>query len=150
MSTRHLIAVVINGQFKVAQYGHYDGYPSKAGIKCLRFLRSLVKRDSIKPFMEKVKNCSWVTTSFLDKIYHLDSWKTKYPEYSGSTSFNILNLIDKSTNGLKLENHLEFAEDSLYCEWVWLIDFDKRVFEVYEGFNLFPLSEGDRFFFLQR
>lgn len=30
-----------------------------------------------------------------------------------------------------------------------MIDLDKRTFEVYEGFNQEPLTEDDRFFFLE-
>jgi hypothetical protein len=29
----------------------------------------------------------------------------------------------------------EFALDSLFCEWAYVIDLDREVFEVYEGFS---------------
>jgi hypothetical protein len=44
---------------------------------------------------------------------------------------------------------LEFAADSLFCEWAYVIDFDSNTFDVYKGFNTQPLKETDRFYFLE-
>jgi hypothetical protein len=35
MGTRHLIAVQLGGEYRVAQYGQWDGYPDSAGIDVL-------------------------------------------------------------------------------------------------------------------
>ena len=51
--------------------------------------------------------------------------------------------------GPYLEDDINFAADSLFCEWAYVIDLDKRTFEVYEGFNKEPLNEDERFFFLE-
>ena len=51
-------------------------------------------------------------------------------------------------NKTKLQNSLNFAADSLFCEWVYVIDLDKNTFEIYEGFNHEPLTQDDRFYFL--
>ena len=48
-----------------------------------------------------------------------------------------------------LKNSINFAKNSLYCEWAYVIDLDKDIFEVYIGSNLLNLSENERFFFLQ-
>lgn len=39
MGTRNLTAVYLDGQYKVAQYGQWDGYPEGQGITVLTFLR---------------------------------------------------------------------------------------------------------------
>ena len=44
----------------------------------------------------------------------------------------------------------EFAKDSLYCEWAYIIDFDKNAFEVYKGLNTMGIRPEDRFFSLMR
>jgi hypothetical protein len=39
---------------------------------------------------------------------------------------------------------LDFAGDSLFCEWAYVVDFDENTFEVYKGFVKEP-HEGERF-----
>ena len=39
MGTRFLTAVFADGQYRVAQYGQWDGYPEGAGVNILHFLR---------------------------------------------------------------------------------------------------------------
>lgn len=38
MGTRHLIAAVIDGEYKIAQYGQWDGDPEGQGLTVLDFL----------------------------------------------------------------------------------------------------------------
>ena len=58
-------------------------------------------------------------------------------------------MVAQSNDGLVLQNDLDFAADSLFCEWAWVLDLDAGTFEGYEGFNRAnPLTEEDRFFFL--
>jgi hypothetical protein len=44
-----------------------------------------------------------------------------------------------------LSDQIDFANDSLYCEYAYVIDLDKDILEVYQGFNKEPLPEGARF-----
>ncbi len=39
--TRNLTCVVVGGEYKVAQYGQWDGYPSGQGLTALNFLRGM-------------------------------------------------------------------------------------------------------------
>ena len=53
-------------------------------------------------------------------------------------------------DGISLQNDIDFAADSLFCEWAWLIDLDAGTFEGYRGFNDHTeLNEDDRFYFLR-
>ena len=38
MGTRNLTVVFMDGEYKVAQYGQWDGYPEGQGITCFNFL----------------------------------------------------------------------------------------------------------------
>lgn len=153
MGTRNLTIVKIDNQYKVAQYGQWDGYPEGQGATVLEFLKSYNRRV----FEQKVRNCSFLTEQESDQINteceHLAHnnwcWQDKWPELSRDTGAKILQLISSSENGLKLQNELDFAADSLFCEWAYVIDFDINKLEVYEGFNKNPLGSNDRFFNLK-
>ena len=41
MGTRHLTAVHVDGEYKIAQYGQWDGYPEGQGMTALTFARRI-------------------------------------------------------------------------------------------------------------
>ena len=75
-----------------------------------------------------------------------DKFFGKYPQFSRDTGSGILNLIADADNGMKLRDDYNFAADSLFCEWAYVIDLDKNTFEIYKGFNQTPLEANERFF----
>ena len=158
MGTRNLTVVFVDGEYKVAQYGQWDGYPEGQGMKCLRFLRNDMNEDV---FREKLKNVRFATEKELDNIFGEFCGKNGYicseqysklykvhPEMHRDTGAEILNMIQDGDIRL-LKKDLFFAADGLFCEWAYVIDLDKRTFEVYTGFHKEPLTEKDRFFFLK-
>lgn len=156
MGTRNLTIVYLDGEYKVAQYGQWDGYPEGQGVTALKFARSLGNPVVMEGFKRKVRAASWITDSGIKKINtdidagKLKDWQGVYPELSRDTCAEILNLILERGDGIKLQNDIEFAADSLFCEWAWLIDLDLGTFEGYKGFNDYaPLRPNDRFYFLR-
>lgn len=157
MGTRHLICVVKNGEYKVAQYGQWDGYPDGQGTGVLKFLTGMNK----ELFTQKVEQLSFATEEEHKQTYIdagaepnsewvtmdvSDRHKKLYPENSRDTGSDILGMVQNSTKPLKLINGIDFADDSLFCEWAYVVDLDKNTFEVYEGFNKTPLAESERFY----
>lgn len=157
MGTRHLIAVMHGGEYKVAQYGQWDGYPSGQGLDVLNFLQAKMDRAL---FEAKLKDVSFIsqeelTQRWLDAGADPDSsWvtmqvaetmKSRYPENSRDTGSEILTIIQDADRPIKIVNSLDFAGDSVFCEWGYVIDLDKNTFEVYKGFNEISLTESDRF-----
>ena len=71
---------------------------------------------------------------------------TLYPENCRDTGADILHIIQNTIKPLKLQNSIDFAANSLCCEWAYVIDLDKNTFEVYQGFNKLPLTENERFY----
>lgn len=53
------------------------------------------------------------------------------------------------SEGMKLQDSINFAADGLFCEWAWVIDLDAGTFEGYCGFGQTSLAENDRFYFLR-
>lgn len=162
MGTRGLTMVICDGETKVAQYGQWDHYPEGNGITCLEFLQ----KGILDKFREKLKRCRFTTNedeteieNFLKSIGSENGWvnssqskkyNQKYPYFSRDHGSDILNVILESDDTeILLKNSMNFASDSLFCEYAYVIDLDKNTFEVFEGFNQKPLDESERFYHLQ-
>ena len=160
MGTRNLTAVKIDGQYRVAQYGQWDGYPEGQGMTCLHFLREQMDAALFKQSLGKTTfidpkdlNALWMEYGADDNglvsLEVADKMKRDHPEFSRDTGAEILALVQNHPEGMRLQNELEFAADGLFCEWAWVIDFDTGTFEAYTGFNKSqPLTPEDRFYFL--
>lgn len=159
MGTRNLTMVISNGETKVAQYGQWDGYPSGNGVVVLDFL-STNNLDDFKKKLSKVKFMNGSKEKEINKwlksigcengwmdgdqsiLYH-----QKYPYLTRDNGAKILGMImNGEEDEIWITDSTDFASDSLFCEWAYLVDLDKNVLEVYEGFNKNPLTIEDRFF----
>ena len=157
MGTRHLIAVVKDKKYVVAQYGQWDGYLSGQGKDILSFLKNDIDRKKFENNLDKV---SYATSDELQRMWKeagaddsefigmevSDKFKEMYPENSRDTGANILNIIKDTNKPLKIVNDINFPKDGLMCDYAYVIDFDNSVFEVYRGFNEEPLVSTDRFY----
>lgn len=155
MGTRHLTAVVADGDYKVAQYGQWDGYPSGQGKTVLDFLR----RTNLNMFADKVRACTFIDADEIEQRWKSvgaddsgfvgmdvdDKFKANWPQLSRDIGAKVLEYIYNQPSGVELKNSLYFVADSLFCEWAYVIDLDKGTFEVYEGFNKKPLDPSERF-----
>ena len=158
MGTRNLTMVIKGEKPVVAQYGQWDGYPGGQGITALKFLRS----KSFNKFKKKLDLIRFATKEdiaeveeFMKSIGVNDGWMNmdqsgkyheKYPFLTRDHGAKILQLIQDNNDPVFLTDSTNFANDSLFCEWAYVIDLDKNTFEVYEGFNKKPLEEGERFY----
>ena len=159
MGTRNLTIVVLNNFYKVAQYCQWDGYVTGQGATVLKFLESL--NGNFHNFTNKVSQTSFVREDHIAKLWELagakdgmatmdvsDKMKKQFPQFQRDMGANVLEAI---LNGsvTELQNEINFAGDSLFCEWAYVIDLDKNQLEVYRGFNKEPLLKNDRFKFLE-
>ena len=79
----------------------------------------------------------------------LPNWEQFHPSLDRDKGCKILS--DITFNGVqKVKNNVDFAGDSLFCEWAYVIDLDHNTFEIYKGFNKEKLTEKDRFYFLMK
>jgi hypothetical protein len=158
MGTRNLTCVVLDGSFKIAQYGQWDGYPSGQGATCLAFLQELAP-DRLETFKANLralpelsheeikarwKSCGANDSGFVS-FEIADKFKAKWPHLNRDCGAEILEtVLHGKADGVELAT--SFANDSLFCEWAYLIDLDKQTFEVYRGFNQSPLDQTERFY----
>lgn len=158
MGTRNLTAVMIDGQYKIAQYGQWDGYPSGQGLTVLRFVSEAGNIDALRSAFRKVR---FLEPEGKDKEF-VESYSANAPEWpsdpdnrtpeqkhwfstyaSRDIGGDILKAVANSNdNEVLLRNHIAFAGDSLFCEYAYVIDLDAGTFEIYQGFNKDPVTEG--------
>ena len=149
MGTRNLTVVQHDGQYKLAQYGQWDGYPSGQGKTILEFLRDKFDREKFISRLNACKLLSDEEVAALDKDFSADDWTKLYPSLSRDTAAEVLEYIQESTEPVPIQKDFSFAGDSLFCEWAYVIDLDANMFEVYKGFNQTPVLGGSRFYDLQ-
>ena len=132
-------------------YNQYDMYPSGNGVGVLEFVRGITadphKEEAYKAKAASLKQVNQDTPPTRDEVVNL----------IGLSNLNVSNRDAEEWYVLLRETHgdpraiLEcgYAEhmptwphDSLFCEWGYLIDFDRRVLEVSEGFQTSPPTEG--------
>lgn len=163
MGTRNLTAVLLDGDYRVAQYGQWDGYLSGQGAIIADFLRSIAAVGELERFKEQVRKCRFMSQAELDaayKAYSDDGWmnmeqadafkKSEFGHLSRDIGGGILRIIHESErDSIDLSNGLNFAADSLFCEYAYVVNLDENVLEIFEGFNKQPLEPQDRFYPLE-
>lgn len=159
MGTRNLTCVVADGEYRIAQYGQWDGYPSGQGLTILRFLK---EEGNLAKLREALPKLRFLDAEGRDKAF-MEEYNNNAPEWSsdpdnrtpeqkawferfisrnlgGEILTNVANADDYTE--VVLRNSVGFAGDSLFCKYAYVVDLDKNTFEVYEGFNSEPITEG--------
>lgn len=150
MGCRSLTCVVLDGEYKVAEKGYRNGdYFCKTVLE-------FIQNNDMELFKDKLRSCSFISDEEYDELnvqiktnIELDpdyDWQSANPQLHGKLGSSVLQYIYDCADGLKLNNELMFAGNSLFCEYGYVIDFDKNVFETYIGFNTSELGEEDRFY----
>jgi hypothetical protein len=124
MGTRYMTIVVAQGEYKVAQYGHYSGDLQGAGVDICKFIRAMDIDDFTRSIMA------------LEKAD---------PEVVTCVGADILPMI-ASGQVTRIATYLNFVADSLHCEYAYVLNLDLELLEVYRGSNTTPLNEEERFF----
>ena len=162
--TRNLTIVIVNDTVHIAKYCQWDGFPEGQGKTILEFLRDKMDKDK---FIQKLKKCSmiesgdkkieksWISCGKEPDIDFVsldvsEKFHKVFPNFSRNVGGNILELVQNSENGVETINDFNFAGDSLFCEWTYVINFDSNFFEVYKGFNKTKLTKHDMFYSLQK
>lgn len=154
MGTRNLTCVVVDGEYRVAQYGQWDGYPEGGGVGVLNALlnttpdhlkeRVLACREVSEEEVEALwKECGadgsgWVNMAVSKKM------NKRYPTLHRDMGWKIIEHLNETDGEVLVQKALEFAGSGLFCEWGYVIDLDQNTFEVYKGFSK-ERHTGERF-----
>ena len=166
MGTRHLISVVLDGKYRVAQYGQWDGYFEGRGTEICKFIQNnLLIKKGFDKFKIAVNNCKFISNdkTIEEKFNEFEKSKESYEKkmsleeklekpYQGKgfqfsrdcSSYTLQIILDN--NGSELVDSSDFANDSLFCEYAYVLDLDKKILETYVGFNKGNLNKKERFY----
>ncbi len=162
MGTRNLTVVISNKEVKVAQYAQWDGYPSGQGATIVRFITTHLNGYSrnTSAFVRKLQNTRFISDEEITARWEERGAKDGMADMAASERFqarwmtlsrdcgaDVLNYIHYRGGDVELSNQFEFAKDSVFCEWAYVLDLDNEILEVYKGFNQEPLTPEDRFYF---
>lgn len=155
MGTRNLTAVIKQGKPVIAQYGQWDGYPEGQGTTIYEF----VKHAGISRLVANLDKAYWASEDELKAIYSKyqseEGWMTMeeskafgeaYPSLSRDTCAEILEVVASATERVPLVNEMDFLQDTLFCEWAYVIDLDVHTLKVYAG-STEPTAEFDLYHF---
>lgn len=160
MGTRNLTCVMLDGQFKLSQYGQWDGYPTGQGQTIVDFLKEKFNKEKFVSQINRLHMLTpeqvqwrWKQAGADDSGYVnmevSDKFKAKNAHLNRDIGAGILEYIQEASTPESLPPDLDFAADSLFCEFLYILNLDSNELEIYKGFNREPLAENERFYFLQ-
>ena len=148
MSTRGALGFRLNGEDKIT-YNHSDSYPSWLGKRVVEWCRKRTERQTwelVKEIVSELEDVSGRTPTEEDKARLTRFNNLRVGEQSEEDWYCLLRetqgdlsaiLSARMFNGCR-----EFLDDSLFCEWAYIINLDDMELEVYEGFQKKPHQEG--------
>jgi hypothetical protein len=157
MGTRNLTIVIDKeGQIKIAQYGQWDGYPSGQGAVVLEFLKSKEKVQKLEANLSKVR---FFDAEGIDKEF-LDEYDKNSPKWSNEPDNRtpeqkrwfetfitrdlgaaiLENVFESDDDEILLKNSYDFGNDTISCEWIYIINFKDNTLTVQNDFKSKPLK----------
>jgi hypothetical protein len=121
MGTRHLVCVYHKGRIVLAQYGQFDGYPSNAGVYVLKFLTP-ANIERLRAGLERIQPYA----AYEQGELYINS------RLGAGILAEVAEAGDRSA-GIEAGMDPDFANNGLMCEWVYVVDVDGCVLQVYKG-----------------
>ena len=142
MGTRGVVGFHRNGVDKIT-YNHFDSYPSDLGERVKDFLmttsvnemlaifdRIIMVNKTQPPTPEQIEACKSFTNLSVN-TQRPDNWYNLLREAQGN--------LNAYKGGLRyMIDNVSFLQDSLFCEWGYVINLDTNVLEIYRGFQKTP------------
>ena len=136
MGASGLTQVIFDGEYKISQYGHWDHYPSVAGVEILEFLHDM-DADYFKSKLRKIDTSPvdirslyvalglTLTDGGFTSLNDARIFKRYYPQFDKDLGPGILTSVyDGSVK------HVNVDLDETWCAYIYTIDFDTGNFSV--------------------
>lgn len=140
MGTRHIIAIKEGGEFKVINYGQWDGYPSGQGLDLL----TILKETNFERLRKNINNIDELDQERVSKMWHdvgvdiegcngfvsMEQSKAYYknvPHLSRDAGASIIKYLENKEKPLMNPKSFGNAAEGTWCEWFYVIDMDKMV-----------------------
>lgn len=150
MGTRGSFGVHVDGETK-ATYNHYDSYPSCLGEAIASQMVNLLKDMGVNKLKEQARNLRMVdpdsTPTDEDKEFLKAYTDLSVSEQSDDDWYCVTRDLQGHLDeiirlGVMLEGGTSFLNDSLFCEWAYIVNLDTMKLEVYKGFQTEPHEQG--------
>lgn len=148
MGTRGFVGFV-SDEKETITYNHWDSYPSGVGLTALNFVRGFNSHTE-EEYRQKalsLKRVSDDTPPTRDQVVELIGNANLGVSTGQAEEWYVLLRETHGNPGPILdvgyaEHAPEWPLDSLFCEWGYVVDFDRRKLEVYQGFQTRPPVHG--------
>lgn len=152
MPTRGVIGFVYNGEQKIT-YVPFDAYPSRCGVQNVEFLRSgmAASGNDTASLIRKFQDLHLVTRGKAGMPVPMETAnKVRYvlqdQSLPADSWYNLLRTTQGDlgwiTTAGAMIDAASFGEDSLHCEWGWIVDLNTETLDVYRGFQREPHEGG--------
>lgn len=154
MGTRGFVGLVVDGTEKIS-YNQFDSYPSGLGVDTLGWCATLSTErvgdedqlDHVLRLARALRVIDGQTPPTSAEVRLLRRFADLSVGERRETDWYCLLRQTQGDLGRILESGVlvdasDFALDSLFCEWGYLVDLDAGRFEVYKGFQTEPHQRG--------
>lgn len=143
MSTRGAYGFYKDGVTKVT-YNHCDSYPAGLGNEIKDFIL-LTGKEQMNQIFDRIKLVNGREKPTSEEMERL---KTFYNGDVNGGAEEYYNLLRETQGDLKaylvypeldiMIDSEDFLQDSLFCEWAYIINIDDSILEIYKGFQTQP------------
>lgn len=139
ISTRGLWGFVVNGVTK-ATYNHSDSYPSNLGV----VIKDFINNHTINELVEIANKIKIIENDFKPTKEDIVKYHIYFNKIVNNGSVEDFYALLRESQGEPEEyfkgldimiNSIDFINDSLFCEWCYLINLDTNCLEIYKGFQ---------------
>ena len=128
MGTRGLVIIKVDNN-EYGLFSQYDSYIGGLGYHIINQLRSLC-RENLEFYKQNIRDISWTKDNeSIDLPAKLSVELIKSNSILGLTSSeqDIREVFERK---LPVCNNIDFAKDTLFCEYIYTIDLDKEEFKI--------------------